>query len=252
MKNKYALITGGGKRIGSSICKYLAAQGWQVIIHYNNSRFEAEKTLKEIETNNEKAFLIKADLSSTNQIRKLIPRINKKYGQLSMLINNASIFEKDDIKSISPKLLESHINVNLKAPLFLSKDFASQLVKRNKGIIINFLDQSVLTFRPNFISYSLSKNSLWYLTRSLAQALSPKIRVCAIGPGPTLQGKRQTKKDFEVQKQVTPLGIGPDLEEINNAINFIINNNSFTGQMIVLDGGEHLKWEEIKDKKFVE
>ena len=92
MKNKYALITGGGKRIGSSICKYLAAQGWQVIIHYNNSKFEAEKTLKEIETNNGKAFLIKADLSSTNQIRKLIPRINKKYGQLSMLINNASIF----------------------------------------------------------------------------------------------------------------------------------------------------------------
>ena len=199
-----------------------------------------------------KANLIKADLSSAIQVRNLIPKINKKYGQLSMLINNASIFEKDDIKSISSELWDKHIDVNLKAPLFLSKDFANQFSKRKGGIIINFLDQSVLTYRPNFISYSVSKNSLWYLTRSLAQALSPRIRVCAIGPGPTLQGKRQTKKDFETQKKVTPLGIGPNLEEINNAINFIIKNNSFTGQMIVLDGGEHLKWEESKDKKFVE
>ena len=252
MKNDYALVTGAGKRVGSFICKFLALQGYHVIIHYNNSKLEAERTLKEIIESNGKANLIKADLSSTIQVRNLIPKINKKYGQLSMLINNASIFEKDDIKSISSELWDKHIDVNLKAPLFLSKDFANQFSKRKGGIIINFLDQSVLTYRPNFISYSVSKNSLWYLTRSLAQALSPSIRVCAIGPGPTLQGKRQTKKDFETQKKVTPLGIGPDLEEINNAINFIIKNNSFTGQMIVLDGGEHLKWEESKDKKFVE
>mgnify|MGYP003311048773 FL=1 len=218
----------------------------------DSSKLEAERTLKEIIESKGKANLIKADLSSAIQVRNLIPKINKKYGQLSMLINNASIFEKDDIKSISSELWDKHIDVNLKAPLFLSKDFANQFSKRKGGIIINFLDQSVLTYRPNFISYSVSKNSLWYLTRSLAQALSPRIRVCAIGPGPTLQGKRQTKKDFETQKKVTPLGIGPDLKEINNAINFIIKNNSFTGQMIVLDGGEHLKWEESKDRKFVE
>ena len=252
MKKKYALVTGAGKRVGSFICKFLALQGYHVIIHYNNSKLEAERTLKEIIESNGKANLIKADLSSTIQVRNLIPKINKKYGQLSMLINNASIFEKDDIKSISSELWDKHIDVNLKAPLFLSKDFANQFSKRKGGIIINFLDQSVLTYRPNFISYSVSKNSLWYLTRSLAQALSPRIRVCAIGPGPTLQGKRQTKKDFETQKKVTPLGIGPDLKEINYAINFIIKNNSFTGQMIVLDGGEHLKWEESKDKKFAE
>ena len=252
MKKKYVLVTGAGKRVGSFICKFLALQGYHVIIHYNNSKLEAERTLKEIIKSNGKANLIKADLSSTIQVRNLIPKINKKYGQLSMLINNASIFEKDDIKSISSGLWDKHIDVNLKAPLFLSKDFANQFSKRKGGIIINFLDQSVLTYRPNFISYSVSKNSLWYLTRSLAQALSPRIRVCAIGPGPTLQGERQTKKDFETQKKVTPLGIGPDLEEINNAINFIIKNSSFTGQMIVLDGGEHLKWEESKVKKFVE
>ena len=111
MKKKYVLVTGGGKRIGSSICKFLALQGWQVIIHYNNSKLEAEKTLQEIEKNNGKAFLIKADLSSTAQIEKLIPRINKKHGQLSMLINNASIFEKDDIKSISYDLWLSLIHI---------------------------------------------------------------------------------------------------------------------------------------------
>ena len=242
MKNEYALVTGAGKRVGSFICKFLALQGYHVIIHYNNSKLEAERTLKDIIKSNGKANLIKADLSSAIQVRNLIPKINKKYGQLSMLINNASIFEKDDIKSISSELWDKHIDVNLKAPLFLSKDFANQFSKRKGGIIINFLDQSVLTYRPNFISYSVSKNSLWYLTRSLAQALSPSIRVCAIGPGPTLQGKRQTKKDFETQKKVTPLGIGPDLEEINNAINFIIKNNSFTGQMIVLDGGEPVSY----------
>ena len=173
MKNEYALVTGAGKRVGSFICKFLALQGYHVIIHYNKSKLEAERTLKEIIESNGKANLIKADLSSTIQVRNLIPKINKKYGQLSMLINNASIFEKDDIKSISSELWDKHIDVNLKAPLFLSKDFANQFSKRKGGIIINFLDQSVLTYRPNFISYSVSKNSLWYLTRSLAQALSP-------------------------------------------------------------------------------
>ena len=168
MKKKYALVTGAGKRVGSFICIFLALQGYHVIIHYNNSKLEAERTLKEIIKSNGKANLIKADLSSNIQVRNLIPKINKKYGQLSMLINNASIFEKDDIKSISSELWDKHIDVNLKAPLFLSKDFASQFSKRKGGIIINFLDQSVLTYRPNFISYSVSKNSLWYLTRSVS------------------------------------------------------------------------------------
>ena len=252
MKMKNVLVTGGGKRIGSSICKYLAEKGWRVIIHYNNSKFSAEKTLNEILEKNGKANIIKADLSSPNQIKKLIPNINDRFGNLSMLINNASLFEKDDIKSLSPELFDKHINVNTRAPLFLSKAFKEQYKKRKNGIIINFLDQSVLTLRPDFTSYSVSKNGLWYLTKSLAQALSPNIRVCAIGPGPTLQGKRQTKKDFETQKKSTLLGIGPDLMEINNAIKFIIENDSFTGQMIVLDGGEHLKREISKEEKFKE
>ena len=153
---------------------------------------------------------------------------------------------------MTSRIWDDHLEINLKAPFFLSKAFSEQLPKGEKGVIINFLDQSVLSSRPDFLSYSVSKNSLWYLTKSLAQALSPKIRVCAVGPGPTLKGKRQTKKDFEAQKKSTLLKIGPSLEEINNAITFILNNKSFTGQMLVLDGGEHLKWGRKSNKIYIE
>lgn len=252
MKKKYALVTGGGKRIGSSVCKTLAKNGWHVIIHFNSSKKEAEKTYKEIRKYNGKADLHKADLSKYTQVNKIIPQINKNFGNLSLLINNASIFNKDTIKTVTSEIWDNHLEINLKAPFFLSKTFSEQLPKGKKGVIINFLDQSVLSSRPNFLSYSVSKNSLWYLTRSLAQALSPNIRVCAIGPGPTLKGKRQSKKDFENQKKSTLLKKGPNLEEINNAIEFILNNDSITGQMLVLDGGEHLKWRKDTNKKFVE
>ena len=252
MKKKYALVTGRGKRKGSSVCKALAKNNWHVIIHFNTSREEAEKTLEKIRKCNGKANLIKADLSKFSQVNKIIPQINKKFGNISLLINNASIFNKDTIKTVTSQIWDNHLEINLKAPFFLSKAFSEQLPKGENGVIINFLDQSVLSSRPDFISYSVSKNSLWYLTKSLAQALSPKIRVCAIGPGPTLKGKRQSKKDFETQKKSTLLKTGPSLEEINNAINFILRNQSYTGQMLILDGGEHLKWRKKKNKRFIE
>ena len=252
MRKKYALVTGGGKRIGSSICKALAKDNWHVIIHFNSSRKEAEQTLEIIRKFKGKADLIKADLSNFSQVNKVIPQINKKFGNISLLINNASVFNKDTIKTVTSRIWDDHLEINLKAPFFLSKAFSEQLPKGEKGVIINFLDQSVLSSRPDFLSYSVSKNSLWYLTKSLAQALSPKIRVCAVGPGPTLKGKRQTKKDFEAQKKSTLLKIGPSLEEINNAITFILNNKSFTGQMLVLDGGEHLKWGRKSNKIYIE
>jgi len=252
MKNRYALVTGGSKRIGSSICKSLAKNNWHVIIHYNSSKKDAQNTCARIRKLNGKADTIKADLSKFHSIQKLLPSINEKFGKISLLINNASIFEKDNIKTITKENWENHISVNLTSPFFLSKAFSKQLPKKENGIIINLLDQSVLSSRPDFLAYSVSKNSLWYLTKALAQALSPKIRVCAIGPGPTLKGKRQKVKDFNAQKKSTILKIGPDLEEINNAVNFILKNKSFTGQMITLDGGEHLKWSKRKSENFIE
>jgi len=252
MKKRYALVTGGSKRIGSSISKSLAKNNWHVIIHYNSGKKEAQNTCAHIRKLNGKADIIKADLSKFNSTQKLFPSINKKFGQISLLINNASIFEKDNIKTITKENWENHISVNLTSPFFLSKNFSEQLPKNEDGVIINLLDQSVLSSRPDFLGYSVSKNSLWYLTKALAQALSPNIRVCAIGPGPTLKGKRQKVKDFEVQKKSTPLKIGPTLEEIDYAVNFILDNKSFTGQMITLDGGEHLKWLKRKNEYFIE
>ena len=252
MKKRYALVTGGSKRIGSSISKSLAKNNWHVIIHYNSGKKEAQNTCARIRKLNGEADIIKADLSKFNSAQELLPSINKKFGKISLLINNASIFEKDNVKTITKDSWDNHISINLTSPFFLSKAFSMQLPKNEHGVIINLLDQSVLSSRPDFLAYSVSKNSLWYLTKALAQALSPKIRVCAIGPGPALKGKRQKVKDFEIQKRSTLLKIGPDLEEINYAVNFILNNKSFTGQMITLDGGEHLKWPKRKSEKFVE
>jgi len=252
MNKRYALVTGGSKRIGSSISKSLAKNNWHVIIHYNSDKKEAQNTCASIRKLNGEADIIKADLSKFNSTQKLLPSINKKFGKISLLINNASIFEKDSVKTITKENWENHISVNLTSPFFLSKAFSEQLPKNKNGVIVNLLDQSVLSSRPDFLAYSVSKNSLWYLTKALAQALSPKIRVCAIGPGPTLKGKRQKVKDFEIQKKSTLLKIGPDLEEINYAVDFILNNKSFTGQMITLDGGEHLNWSKRKSKKFIE
>ena len=156
MKKKYALVTGGGKRIGSSVCKALAKNNWHVIIHFNTSREEAEKTLEKIRKCNGKANLIKADLSKFSQVNKIIPQINKKFGNISLLINNASIFNKDTIKTVTSQIWDNHLEINLKAPFFLSKAFSEQLPKGENGVIINFLDQSVLSSRPDFISYCTS------------------------------------------------------------------------------------------------
>ena len=185
-------------------------------------------------------------------LKSLFQELKKKYGGLSLLINNASIFERDNIAKLKEYDWNRNIEINVKAPLFLSKYFYNSLSKNESGVIINIVDQGVLNNRPDFISYYASKNSLWYLTKTLAQTFSPKVRVCALGPGPTLKNSRQTNNDFIKQIQSLPLRKGPNLEEINMAVDFIIFSYSFTGQMITLDGGEHLKWEVKKNKIYKE
>ena len=159
-------------------------------------------------------------------------------------------FENDNIATLNIDSWDSHNNINLKAPLFLSEDFSKQMKKNAPGLIINIIDQRIFFPNPEFISYTSSKQSLMWLTQTLAQALSPQIRVCAIGPGPTLQGARQSKKDFENQCLSTPLKVGSNPGEIYQAVKFIINLPSFTGQMITLDGGEHLDWIKKENKNF--
>ena len=245
-----AIVTGGSKRIGKSIVKKLSFLGWKVIIHYNSNKNDALSLQKEIQKNGGAASIIKANLNSPKATEELISKSEKKFGKLTLLVNNASIFENDSVHSLTIDTWDIHNNVNTKAPLLLSQSFAKLLPKKEPGVIINIIDQRVFSPRPDFISYSASKNSLFWLTKVLAQALSPKIRVCAIGPGPTLKGARQTDNDFKNQSQSVPLGNGSSPEDISQAIEFILNASSFTGQMITLDGGEHLDWIKPEDRNF--
>ena len=245
-----AIVTGGSKRIGKSIVKKLSFLGWKVIIHYNSNKNDALPLQKEIQKKGGAASIIKANLNSSKATEELISKSEKKFGKLTLLVNNASIFENDSVHSLTIDTWDIHNNVNTKAPLLLSQSFAKLLPKKEPGVIINIIDQRVFSPRPDFISYSSSKNSLFWLTKVLAQALSPKIRVCAIGPGPTLKGARQTDNDFKNQSQSVPLGNGSSPEDISQAIEFILNASSFTGQMITLDGGEHLDWIKPEDRNF--
>ena len=245
-----AIVTGGSKRIGKSIVKKLSFLGWKVIIHYNSNKNDALSLQKEIQKKGGAASIIKANLNSSKATEELISKSEKKFGKLTLLVNNASIFENDSVHSLTIDTWDIHNNVNTKAPLLLSQSFAKLLPKKEPGVIINIIDQRVFSPRPDFISYSSSKNSLFWLTKVLAQALSPKIRVCAIGPGPTLKGARQTDNDFKNQSQSVPLGNGSSPEDISQAIEFILNASSFTGQMITLDGGEHLDWIKSEDRNF--
>ena len=240
---KNVLITGAGKRIGAEIARSLAADQWNIGIHYNKSGKDAKKLSIEIEKQyNTKTCLIKADLSNLNQVNKIIPYLNKKLGPINCLINNAATFQYDSLNTLSDKSWEKHINTNIKAPLFLSKSFAKHLPKKIKGNIINIIDQRVWNLTPHFITYTISKSALWTLTQTLALSLSPNIRVNAIGPGPTIKSNRQTQKEFIKQYKRMPLKKKIELQEIVNFIKLIIKTPSLTGQMIALDSGQHLGW----------
>lgn len=164
-------------------------------------------------------------------------------GPVGVLVNNASLFARDEIEDLIPAVWDNHFAVNLRAPVFLSRSFARQLPHNAEGVIINLLDQRVWKLTPNYFSYTLSKAALWTATQTMAQALAPRIRVVGIGPGPTLANERQTPDDFTRQIRTVPLKRGPELDEIASAVRFILAAQSLTGQMIALDGGQHLAWE---------
>ena len=247
-----ALVTGGALRIGREIVLALAGSGQDVAIHCHQSTAEAEATAEEVRKLGARAEVFQADLLDFECAQSLIPRVTEKMGPLSVLINSASIFEEDDIHSVTSESWDRHINSNLRAPLILTQLFAAQSeeVYQNAhgdhpqiGHVINIIDQRVLKPRPDFMTYSLAKAGLWWLTRTTAQALAPRIRVNAIAPGPTLKGGRQSTEDFALQQQATLLQRGPDPQEICEAIEFILRSKSITGQMICVDGGQHLAWQ---------
>lgn len=240
---KVALVTGGARRIGKSIALRLAENGWSVAIHYRSSAAKAETVAAEVRLRGGKAMTIEADLTREQEVETIIPRVAEQLGQVSLLVNNASAFEMDKADTATRASWDKHIEANLRAPFVLSQAFARQYTNQSGGNIINMLDQRVWKLTPYFISYTIAKMGLWTLTRTLALSYAPRIRVNGIGPGPTLPSPRQSEEQFAQQSAAMPLGHGATPREIARAVLFILDSPSMTGQMIALDGGEHLGWQ---------
>ena len=228
--------------MGAAIAKKLSGPNVEIVIHYNKSKLNAEKLQKELKKNKTKVWLIKGDLSKENDLKKIIKFAKSKLKYFDCLINNASLFENDNLKNFTSKSWDNHLNVNLKAPAFLTKEFAKNIKGKNNNII-NIIDQRVFKLTPFFTSYTLSKTGLYTLTKTSAMSLAPNIRVNGIAPGPTIKNKRQTDKHFKKQYLATPLKQQVGVREICNAVDFFIKNSSITGQVLAIDSGQNLNWQ---------
>lgn len=249
---KAVLVTGAGRRLGRAIALDLAAHGWKVGVHYLSSRDDADDVVREIADAGGAASAIQADLADLDDTKSLVQRAGDVVGPLTCLINNASLFEMDTVETVTPESWHAHLDINLRAPAMLTQDFAAQLPAGAGGNVINILDQRVWRLTPYFLSYTAAKSGLWALTRTTAMGLAPRIRVNAIGPGPTLPSSRQSDEQFEAQCRSTPLGRGASPAEICAAVRFILAMPSMTGQMIALDGGQHLAWKPDDSDKSIE
>jgi len=248
-----ALITGGAHRLGKAIALALAERGHDVVIHYASSGDAAEDVAKEARALGVKAVTVGADLLKREAVASLVgDAVAALGGPLNILVNNASIFEPDEIDTATPGNWDRHLGSNLYAPLFLTQAFADQAPKGQRdgngepvasSAVINMADMRVLKPTPDFMTYAVAKQGLWGMTRTTAQALAPDIRVNAIGPGPTLAGSRQRPEHFAAQRAATILGRGSSPAEIVGAVRFILENDAFTGQLLCIDGGQHLAWE---------
>ncbi len=238
-----ALVTGAAHRIGRAIALSLADMGLAVTIHHRSSKEAADQLVSEILAKGGKAAAIACDLNNHGQVRSLVEDAATALGSpIDVLVNNASVFEKDSLETLEQASWDLHQNVNLRSPVFLSQAMAAQLPKGQRGTIINIIDQRVLKLNPQYFSYTASKAGLWTTTRTMAQSLAPAIRVNAISPGPTLANQFQASDDFDQESRQVMLGAGPTLTEITGATKFLLETPSITGQMITLDGGQHLAW----------
>lgn len=238
-----ALITGSARRIGKCLVERLSASGYEIAIHCDRSAKEAEILAHNVTVNGGKAVVVKADLADQAAVDGLMSQAGAALGSLTVLINNAALFEPDNLMSLDRRLWERQLAVNLSAPIFLTREFAHQLPVNARGSVINIIDQRVLHPGPSFFSYTLAKSALWNATRTMAQALAPSIRVNAIGPGPTLPSSRQREGDFLRQSAALPLGRGPEPDAISDAALYLLEAGSVTGQFLAVDGGQHLAWQ---------
>jgi NAD(P)-dependent dehydrogenase (short-subunit alcohol dehydrogenase family) len=239
---KVALVTGGAHRLGRAIVLALARQGFDVAIHFNTSQDEAQETLRHVHGLGRRAVLLQADLADETQVVRLIPQATEKLGPVGVLINNASRFDRDEWHDATRGSWDDHMEANLRTPFVLIQAFARALPANHEGVVVNMIDQRVWSLTPHFVSYTVSKAGLWALTQTMALALAPGIRVNAIGPGPALPSPRQTEAQFALQSASVPLGHGTSPEEVARTAVMILGLPAMTGQMIALDGGQHLQW----------
>lgn len=247
-----ALVTGAGRRLGRAMALELARQGQDVAIHHATSAEAAEEVAAEVRALGRRAVTLEADLLDESQVTPLVARAAEALGgPILTLVNNASIFEYDTIASATRESWDRHMESNLRAPFVLMQEMARHVSQpgtdpngepRARGLVVNMIDQRVRKLTPDFMTYTLAKMGLWALTRTAAQALAPRIRVNAIGPGPTLQGHRQSADHFARQRAATVLGRGADPAEICAALSYLLHAPGVTGQLLCVDGGQHLGW----------
>jgi NAD(P)-dependent dehydrogenase (short-subunit alcohol dehydrogenase family) len=240
-----ALVTGAGRRIGQALALEAARAGYDVAVHHRGPADEAHETADAVRALGRRAVLVRADLADEAETRSLIAQ-SSEIGPVTLLVNSASAFQDDRVGALARETWDLHLETNLRAPIVLAEAFAAALpddVAQNMGgLVVNVVDQRVLRPNPQFFSYSLAKAGLWWATQTLAQALAPRVRVNAIGPGPTLPSVHQAPGEFEaeaagvlLQRRVTP-------DDLAGALRYLIDARSVTGQMIAVDGGQHLGW----------
>lgn len=248
-----ALVTGAGKRLGRAMALYLAGRGHDVAVHYATSGEAAEAVAAEIRAMGQKACTVQADLLDEDATQALTgAAVDGLGGALTVLVNNASIFEYDTVETATRESWDRHLESNLRAPFVLTQAFAAQLPEPQsdaagepvpRGLVVNMIDQRVRKLTPEFMTYTIAKMGLWAMTRTTAQALAPKCRVNAIGPGPTLKGARQSEAHFARQRAATILERGANPEDITAALGYFLDAPAVTGQLLCIDGGQHLGWQ---------
>lgn len=250
---KRALVTGAGKRLGRAMALYLAGRGYDVAVHYSSSETEAQEVVADIRAMGQRAVALQADVLREEQLERLLPQAREALGgPITCLINNASIFEPDSVQTATRSSWDRHFGSNLRAPFLLLQAMAEQNLGAPadanaeplaSGLVVNMIDQRVRKLTPTYMTYTLAKSALWTLTQTAAQALAPAIRVNAIGPGPTLVGPRQEQAQFEQQRRSTVLKRGTNPTEICAALGYFLDAPAVTGQLICVDGGQHLAWQ---------
>ncbi|HEY0420348.1 MAG TPA: SDR family oxidoreductase [Acetobacteraceae bacterium] len=247
-----ALVTGGARRLGRAIALALAGEGFSVAVHCHSSTEEGERTAAEIRAHGAQAIVLPADLAEEAAVQGLVAAAAAALGPLGVLVNNASPFERDEWHNATRESWDMHMEPALRAPFVLMQRFAAALPPEAEGMVLNMTDQRVWSLTPHFVSYTVAKAGLWALTQSMALALAPRIRVNAIGPGPALPSARQSQEQFERQSASVPLGHGTSADEVARAALCLLSLPSVTGQMLALDGGQHLQWSPARGRALEE